>query len=95
MLFSVCVQNWHTNPLSFPLYFSGAEAGPSVCVTAAAGSAGSSGTGGTSRSAPKGQGPAEKEEGGSQKRVRRQWESWSTDDKNSFFEGLYEVICQL
>lgn len=68
----------------------GAEAGPSVCVTAAAGSAGSSGTGGTSRSAPKGQGPAEKEEGGSQKRVRRQWESWSTDDKNSFFEGLYE-----
>uniref|UniRef100_A0A8C1FQX7 Protein cramped-like n=2 Tax=Cyprinus carpio carpio TaxID=630221 RepID=A0A8C1FQX7_CYPCA len=46
--------------------------------------------GGTSRSAPKGQGPAEKEEGGSQKRVRRQWESWSTEDKNSFFEGLYE-----
>uniref|UniRef100_A0A673GQ27 Protein cramped-like n=1 Tax=Sinocyclocheilus rhinocerous TaxID=307959 RepID=A0A673GQ27_9TELE len=68
----------------------GAEAGPSVCVTAAAGSAGSSGAGGTSRSAPKGQGPAEKEEGGSQKRVRRQWESWSTEDKNSFFEGIYE-----
>lgn len=68
----------------------GAEAGPSVCVTAAAGSSGSSGAGGTSRSAPKGQGPAEKEEGGSQKRVRRQWESWSTEDKNSFFEGLYE-----
>uniref|UniRef100_A0A671MYL6 Protein cramped-like n=1 Tax=Sinocyclocheilus anshuiensis TaxID=1608454 RepID=A0A671MYL6_9TELE len=68
----------------------GAEAGPSVCVTAAAGSAGSSGAGGTSRSAPKVQGPAEKEEGGSQKRVRRQWESWSTEDKNSFFEGLYE-----
>ncbi|RXN12804.1 cramped-like isoform X2 [Labeo rohita] len=68
----------------------GAEAGPSVCVTAAAGSAGSSGAGGTSRSAPKGQGPAEKEEGGSQKRVRRQWESWSTEDKNTFFEGLYE-----
>ncbi|XP_016109626.1 protein cramped-like [Sinocyclocheilus grahami] len=68
----------------------GAEAGPSVCVTATAGSAGSSGAGGTSRSAPKVQGPAEKEEGGSQKRVRRQWESWSTEDKNSFFEGLYE-----
>uniref|UniRef100_A0A671Q0I6 Protein cramped-like n=2 Tax=Sinocyclocheilus anshuiensis TaxID=1608454 RepID=A0A671Q0I6_9TELE len=66
------------------------NAGPSVCLTAAAGSAGSSGAGGTSRSAPKGQGPAEKEEGGSQKRVRRQWESWSTEDKNSFFEGLYE-----
>uniref|UniRef100_A0A673GPP4 Protein cramped-like n=1 Tax=Sinocyclocheilus rhinocerous TaxID=307959 RepID=A0A673GPP4_9TELE len=49
-----------------------------------------SGAGGTSRSAPKGQGPAEKEEGGSQKRVRRQWESWSTEDKNSFFEGIYE-----
>uniref|UniRef100_A0A672PAA6 Cramped chromatin regulator homolog 1 n=1 Tax=Sinocyclocheilus grahami TaxID=75366 RepID=A0A672PAA6_SINGR len=49
-----------------------------------------SGAGGTSRSAPKVQGPAEKEEGGSQKRVRRQWESWSTEDKNSFFEGLYE-----
>uniref|UniRef100_A0A2K6EII1 Protein cramped-like n=1 Tax=Propithecus coquereli TaxID=379532 RepID=A0A2K6EII1_PROCO len=29
----------------------------------------------------------EKEEG---KRARRQWESWSTEDKNSFFEGLYE-----
>lgn len=73
----------------------GAEAGPSVCVAAAAGSAGGSGAGGTSRSAPKGQGPAEKEEGGSQKRVRRQWESWSTEDKNSFFEGLYEVISQV
>ncbi|XP_067269534.1 protein cramped-like isoform X1 [Pseudorasbora parva] len=67
----------------------GAEAGPSVCLPAAASSAGS-GAGGASRSAPKGQGPAEKEEGGSQKRVRRQWESWSTEDKNSFFEGLYE-----
>ncbi|XP_027796374.2 protein cramped-like isoform X1 [Marmota flaviventris] len=30
---------------------------------------------------------AEKEEG---KKVRRQWESWSTEDKNTFFEGLYE-----
>lgn len=30
----------------------------------------------------------EKEEG---KKVRRQWESWSTEDKNTFFEGLYEV----
>lgn len=66
----------------------GAEAGPSVCLTAAAGSGGGSGGGGASKSAPKG--PAEKEDGGSQKRVRRQWESWSTEDKNSFFEGLYE-----
>lgn len=32
----------------------------------------------------------EKEEG---KKVRRQWESWSTEDKNTFFEGLYEVSC--
>ncbi|XP_051571291.1 protein cramped-like isoform X2 [Myxocyprinus asiaticus] len=68
----------------------GAETGPSVCVTTAVSSTGGSGASGTSRSTPKGQGPAEKEEGGSQKRVRRQWESWSTEDKNSFFEGLYE-----
>ncbi|XP_051572022.1 protein cramped-like isoform X2 [Myxocyprinus asiaticus] len=68
----------------------GADTSPSVCVTAAAGSTGGSGAGGASRSTPKGQSPAEKEEGGSQKRVRRQWESWSTEDKNSFFEGLYE-----
>ncbi|XP_041432847.1 protein cramped-like isoform X2 [Xenopus laevis] len=31
----------------------------------------------------------EKEEG-SKKKVRRQWESWSTEDKNTFFEALYE-----
>ncbi|KAJ7305776.1 hypothetical protein JRQ81_010142 [Phrynocephalus forsythii] len=31
--------------------------------------------------------PGEKEEG---KKVRRQWESWSAEDKNTFFEGLYE-----
>ena len=48
-------------------------------------------TGGVSK-ASKGQGSAEKEEqSGNQKRARRQWESWSTEDKNSFFEGLYEV----
>ncbi|XP_040917683.1 protein cramped-like isoform X2 [Toxotes jaculatrix] len=47
-------------------------------------------TGGVSK-ASKGQGSAEKEEqAGNQKRARRQWESWSTEDKNSFFEGLYE-----
>ncbi|XP_059204210.1 protein cramped-like [Centropristis striata] len=46
--------------------------------------------GGVSK-ASKGQGSAEKEEqAGNQKRARRQWESWSTEDKNSFFEGLYE-----
>ncbi|XP_051905088.1 protein cramped-like [Hippocampus zosterae] len=47
-------------------------------------------SGGVSKNA-KGQGPAEKEEqAGNQKRARRQWESWSAEDKNSFFEGLYE-----
>lgn len=48
-------------------------------------------SGGMSKVA-KGQGSAEKEEqAGNQKRARRQWESWSAEDKNSFFEGLYEV----
>lgn len=47
--------------------------------------------GGVSKAA-KGQGSSEKEEqAGNQKRARRQWESWSAEDKNSFFEGLYEV----
>ncbi|TMS15193.1 Protein cramped-like [Larimichthys crocea] len=46
--------------------------------------------GGVSKTS-KGQGSAEKEEqAGNQKRARRQWESWSAEDKNSFFEGLYE-----
>uniref|UniRef100_A0A672YMS4 Protein cramped-like n=1 Tax=Sphaeramia orbicularis TaxID=375764 RepID=A0A672YMS4_9TELE len=45
----------------------------------------------TFNSASKGQGSVEKEEqAGNQKRARRQWESWSAEDKNSFFEGLYE-----
>uniref|UniRef100_A0A1A7XMU2 Protein cramped-like n=2 Tax=Iconisemion striatum TaxID=60296 RepID=A0A1A7XMU2_9TELE len=47
-------------------------------------------TGGVSK-ASRGQGSTEKEEqAGNQKRARRQWESWSAEDKNSFFEGLYE-----
>ncbi|KAM9844042.1 protein cramped-like [Aulostomus maculatus] len=47
-------------------------------------------TGGVSKTS-KSQGSAEKEEqAGNQKRARRQWESWSAEDKNSFFEGLYE-----
>ncbi|XP_028267615.1 protein cramped-like isoform X2 [Parambassis ranga] len=47
-------------------------------------------TGGVSK-ASKSQGSTEKEEqAGNQKRARRQWESWSAEDKNSFFEGLYE-----
>uniref|UniRef100_W5M258 Protein cramped-like n=1 Tax=Lepisosteus oculatus TaxID=7918 RepID=W5M258_LEPOC len=45
--------------------------------------------GATSKSAPRSLGPNDKEEG-SQKKARRQWESWSAEDKNSFFEGLYE-----
>nr|XP_057904324.1 protein cramped-like isoform X1 [Doryrhamphus excisus] len=48
------------------------------------------GSTGVSKTA-KGQGAVEKEEqAGNQKRARRQWESWSAEDKNSFFEGLYE-----
>ncbi|XP_053413804.1 protein cramped-like isoform X2 [Nycticebus coucang] len=45
--------------------------------------------GGGSRSSSRNLGSSggEKEEG---KKARRQWESWSTEDKNSFFEGLYE-----
>ncbi|NWW92687.1 CRML protein, partial [Rhynochetos jubatus] len=44
---------------------------------------------GNSKSAARnlGSSAGEKEEG---KKVRRQWESWSTEDKNTFFEGLYE-----
>ncbi|NXS90845.1 CRML protein, partial [Jacana jacana] len=44
---------------------------------------------GSSKSAARnlGSSAGEKEEG---KKVRRQWESWSTEDKNTFFEGLYE-----
>nr|XP_014344998.1 PREDICTED: protein cramped-like isoform X2 [Latimeria chalumnae] len=46
---------------------------------------------GSSKSAARNLGSAsgEKEEG-NKKKVRRQWESWSAEDKNSFFEGLYE-----
>ncbi|XP_076998369.1 protein cramped-like isoform X2 [Tamandua tetradactyla] len=59
---------------------SAAGNGPGVTSAAPAGS---------SRSSSRNLGPAagEKEEG---KKVRRQWESWSTEDKNTFFEGLYE-----
>ncbi|KAG8433148.1 hypothetical protein GDO86_017438 [Hymenochirus boettgeri] len=34
--------------------------------------------------------PAGEKEEGNKKKVRRQWESWSTEDKNTFFEALYE-----
>ncbi|XP_069762050.1 protein cramped-like isoform X2 [Narcine bancroftii] len=52
---------------------------------AVGGTSGSSKTTAKSLSAISG----EKEEG-NKKKVRRQWESWSAEDKNSFFEGLYE-----
>ncbi|MCI4384942.1 hypothetical protein PGIGA_G00044780 [Pangasianodon gigas] len=68
----------------------GSDAVPAVAASGSAGSGGSAAAGGSSRSAPRSQGPVEKDEGGNQKRARRQWESWSTEDKNSFFEGLYE-----
>ncbi|CAL8288875.1 unnamed protein product [Boreogadus saida] len=52
------------------------------------GSAAGAAAGGVSKAS---RGPADKEEqAGNQKRARRQWESWSAEDKNSFFEGLYE-----
>uniref|UniRef100_A0A8C9XGD4 Protein cramped-like n=1 Tax=Sander lucioperca TaxID=283035 RepID=A0A8C9XGD4_SANLU len=68
----------------------GAENGSSSQGTVGQSGPVSGSTGGVSK-ASKGQGSAEKEEqSGNQKRARRQWESWSTEDKNSFFEGLYE-----
>ncbi|GAA6104184.1 protein cramped-like isoform X1 [Tachysurus ichikawai] len=68
----------------------GGDTVPAVSASGHAGSGGGVANGGSSRSAPRSQGPVEKDEGGNQKRARRQWESWSTEDKNSFFEGLYE-----
>uniref|UniRef100_A0A667YGY6 Protein cramped-like n=1 Tax=Myripristis murdjan TaxID=586833 RepID=A0A667YGY6_9TELE len=66
----------------------GAENGSSS--QAAAGQSGAV-TSSTVSKASRGHGPADKEEqAGNQKRARRQWESWSAEDKNSFFEGLYE-----
>ncbi|XP_070836442.1 protein cramped-like isoform X1 [Chaetodon trifascialis] len=68
----------------------GAENGSSTQGTVGQSGPVASSTGGVSK-ASKGQGSAEKEEqAGNQKRARRQWESWSAEDKNSFFEGLYE-----
>ncbi|XP_062340569.1 protein cramped-like [Osmerus eperlanus] len=67
----------------------GSENGPSAQV--ASGQPGPVSGPGGAKAASRSQGPSDKEElGGIQKRARRQWESWSADDKNSFFEGLYE-----
>lgn len=76
------------------MYETGAENGSSSQGTAGQSGPMAGSTGGVSKAA-KGQGSAEKEEQtGNQKRARRQWESWSAEDKNSFFEGLYEVrVC--
>uniref|UniRef100_A0A8C6QZ75 Protein cramped-like n=1 Tax=Nannospalax galili TaxID=1026970 RepID=A0A8C6QZ75_NANGA len=79
---------------------SGGASGSGRPYPAAAGDSGASSSGNVSGLAPVtpaggsrsssrnlGSSGAEKEEG---KKVRRQWESWSTEDKNTFFEGLYE-----
>uniref|UniRef100_A0A4W5QMP9 Protein cramped-like n=1 Tax=Hucho hucho TaxID=62062 RepID=A0A4W5QMP9_9TELE len=69
----------------------GSESGPSHQVSAGQSGSTSGSMGPSGKAAPRGQGPGVKEEPvGSQKRPRRQWESWSAEDKNSFFEGLYE-----
>ena len=60
---------------------SSAANGPGVAPTTPAG-------GSRSSSRNLGSSSGEKEEG---TKVRRPWESWSTEDKNTFFEGLYEV----
>ncbi|XP_030196542.1 protein cramped-like isoform X1 [Gadus morhua] len=67
----------------------GAEGGSSSQgASGPSGSAAGAAAGGVSKAS---RGPADKEEqAGNQKRARRQWESWSAEDKNSFFEGLYE-----
>lgn len=90
----VCVLFARCFPTDVFLHLSvttGAENGSSSQGTAGQSGLMAGSTGGVSKAA-KGQGSAEKEEQtGNQKRARRQWESWSAEDKNSFFEGLYEV----
>ncbi|NWQ79665.1 CRML protein, partial [Columbina picui] len=65
------------------------QASSSVGSSTAAKGKGTVNPAGNSKSAARnlGSSAGEKEEG---KKVRRQWESWSTEDKNTFFEGLYE-----
>lgn len=90
----VCVLFARCFPTDVFLHLSvttGAENGSSSQGTAGQSGLMAGSTGVVSKAA-KGQGSAEKEEQtGNQKRARRQWESWSAEDKNSFFEGLYEV----
>ncbi|KAJ8364216.1 hypothetical protein SKAU_G00130470 [Synaphobranchus kaupii] len=69
----------------------GAENGASVAVGCAPSGSPVGSSGGASKSGPRSLGASDKDEAGSsQKKVRRQWESWSTEDKNTFFQGLYE-----
>ncbi|NWR64312.1 CRML protein, partial [Bucorvus abyssinicus] len=65
------------------------QASSSVGSSTAAKGKGTFNPAGNTKSAARnlGSSAGEKEEG---KKVRRQWESWSTEDKNTFFEGLYE-----
>lgn len=83
---SSCMFNIHSGYVGF--FFTAADNGG----TAPGGTSGipPSNPAGNSKSAARslGSSAGEKEEG---KKVRRQWESWSTEDKNTFFEGLYEV----
>ncbi|XP_029805457.1 protein cramped-like isoform X2 [Suricata suricatta] len=68
--------------------FPGADGGGSSSSGNGPGATAAAPAGGSRSSARNlGSSGGEKEEG---KKARRQWESWSTEDKNTFFEGLYE-----
>lgn len=70
------------------LSFTGADGGGSSSGNGSGVAPAAPAGGSRSSSRNLGSSGGEKEEG---KKVRRQWESWSTEDKNTFFEGLYEV----
>lgn len=69
------------------LSFKGADSGGSSSGNGSGVAPAAPAGGSRSSSRNLGSSGGEKEEG---KKVRRQWESWSTEDKNTFFEGLYE-----
>ncbi|KAJ8347207.1 hypothetical protein SKAU_G00286080 [Synaphobranchus kaupii] len=69
----------------------GAENGASVGVGCGQSGAPTGSAGTVPKTALRNLGSADKEQvGSSQKKVRRQWESWSAEEKNTFFQGLYE-----
>lgn len=70
------------------LSFQGADSGGSSSGNGSGAVPAAPAGGSRSSSRNLGSSSGEKEEG---KKARRQWESWSTEDKNTFFEGLYEV----